>query len=384
MTRSSERASSEVDISIVMPCLDEEQSVADCVAKAQRWLQGSGLRGEIIVVDNGSTDASAALAVRAGAKVVQAAERGYGRACITGMVEAQGKWIIMGDCDGTYDFERLDPLIDLLADGCDIAIGNRFSDMMAAGAMPWAHRVLGTPLINLLLRTFAGARISDSQCGLRGITRDAFRRLKLRARGMEFASEMLLRASRLGLKIGEAPVPYYQRIGEAKLNTFRDGWRHLRFLLLHSPDYVFLVPGSLFCLLGVLSLGTTAFEREGITVGSLDWQPVFAGPIFLVVGVNTVLLGLGAKLFAVNRETQGEDALVRFYRQYLGVEALLFIGIVLALVGIGVDAYIFVRWLRGSTAEGLIHITAVAQALIVIGANLLFGSIMLGIIDDRS
>ena len=201
---------------------------------------------------------------------------------------------------------------------------------------------------------------------------------------MEFASEMLLRASRLGLKVGEAPIPYYQRAGVAKLRTFRDGWRHLRFLLLHSPDYVFLIPGLLFFLLGLFLLGATAFQSEGVTVGSLKWQPVFAGPIFLAVGVNTALLGLGAKLFAVNRGTQEEDALVRLYRRYVGVEVVLLVGTLLAVAGIGLDGYIFVRWLLGATAGTFSRIAAVAQALMIIGANLAFGTIMLGIIEERN
>ena len=212
-----------------MPCLNEEASVQTCVAKACNWLQRSGYAGEVLVVDNGSTDASPQLAADAGARVLHESVRGYGAALRRGFAEAHGEWLVMGDCDDTYEFSDLDSLIAPLEAGADLSIGNRFAGGIATGAMTWSHRYIGTPAISLLLRAFTGLRVGDSQCGLRAFTREALDRLALETNGMELASEMILKAARRGLNVAEVPVPYSERQGEAKLNTFRDGWRHLRF-----------------------------------------------------------------------------------------------------------------------------------------------------------
>lgn len=375
-----EAEAADVDVSVIMPCLNEEPSVAECVQKARAWLARSGLRGEVIVVDNGSTDRSADLAAKAGARVAHEAERGYGSALLRGFREARGECLVMGDCDGTYDFERLEPLLAPLRDDYDLVVGNRLGDMLAPGAMPWAHRLLGTPLISALLRLFSGARVRDSQCGLRAIRREAFQRLNLKAKGMEFASEMILKASRQGLRVTAVPVPYYSRIGESKLNTFRDGWRHLKFLLISSPSYAFVGPGLLFVLLGLFALAVTVFTTSGLTVGSVTWQPIFAGAIFLVIGTNTMMLGVGSKLFAIHLADQEEDWTVRFYRRHLGLERLLTVAAGLAIIGLGMDAFILVEWLSDSSRD-LLALAAVAQSLIVVGVNLAFTALLAAMID---
>src|SRR5450759_4528659 len=209
------QAAGQMDVSIVMPCLNEERGVAECVRKALDWIGRSGMKGEVIVVDNGSTDRSAAVAEEAGARVIEESERGSGAP---------------------------------LDEGYDLVMGNRLTDQLAKGAMPWAHRVIGTPLISWMLRLFTGAKITDSQCGLRAMRRQPIQELNLRSPGMEFASEMILKAMRQGLRMTEVPISYDVRTGESKLSTLRDGWRHLRFLLVSSPSYVFLGPGFL-CLL---------------------------------------------------------------------------------------------------------------------------------------
>lgn len=222
----------EFDISVVMPCLDEEGAVAHCVSDAIGWIRAAGLRGEVIVVDNGSVDRSAEIAAQAGARVVGEAERGYGNAVRRGFREARGKYLVMGDCDGTYDFGHLGPLVGPLDGGYDLVVGNRLTDQLAPGAMPWTHRFIGTPVLSWLLRVLFRAQVTDSQCGLRSIRRESAERLDLRAPGMEFASEMILKAVRHGLRITEVPVPYGVRTGESKLSPLRDGWRHLRYLLV--------------------------------------------------------------------------------------------------------------------------------------------------------
>lgn len=372
-------AQDSLDISVVMPCLNEEESVAQCVREAFEGIAALGLRGEVVVVDNGSTDRSAELAAAAGARVVREPRPGYGSALLRGFAEARGRYLVMGDCDGTYDFKALAPFIEPLENGCEMVVGNRLTDMLAPGAMPWAHRIIGTPLISRILRIFTGAKIRDSQCGLRSIRSDAYRRLGLRSPGMEFASEMILRAMRKGLTITEVPISYNVRTGESKLSTIRDGWRHLRFLLMSSPSYVFIAPAVLFIALGLLSHAVTVFTANGVTVGGATWEPVFAGGIFLVIGVNILMLGLISKIFAA-RDTDAEDAIVRFYRRHVGLERLLFIAAVCFLAGAAIDVYVFIEWV-GDTTRDLLPWATVAQTLVLIGANLGFGAIAAGMIE---
>jgi len=267
-------------ISIVMPCLNEAETVAVCVAKALAWLSASGNSGEVLVVDNGSTDRSAELASQAGAQVIPERRRGYGNAYLRGFAEARGDIIVMGDADDTYDFSRLDDLIRPLDQGYDMVLGNRFTGGVQPGAMPWAHRYIGSPIINLLIRRFIGIRIGDSQSGFRAFTRAAYERLRLRSGGMELASEMIVNAAREGLTITEVPAPYNVRLGESKLNTVRDGWRHLRFLLISAPNFLFVLPGLALVGMGAVVTALSFLAPGGIEIGSLAWQPVFAGSIF--------------------------------------------------------------------------------------------------------
>jgi glycosyltransferase involved in cell wall biosynthesis len=371
-------------VSIIMPCLNEEDTVAVCVRKAVRWLSGNGVDGEVIVVDNGSSDSSAERAAQAGARVVHEPIRGYGSALIRGLSEARGEFLIMGDCDDTYDFSNLDEFLSPLHQGYDLVIGDRYSGGIRPGAMTWSHRYIGTPIITLLLRVMAAVRVGDSQCGLRALTRSALERLGLRCLGMEFASEMILKASRQGLRIAEVPIPYYARASESKLSTMRDGWRHVRFLLLASPNYLFTVPGVLLSLAGVLSLGLILASSNGIQIGPLNWQPVFAGTIFLVVGMNSLLLGFASRLYTTAKGITNEDFLLRFYRKYLGLESLILAGVVLVFLGIGTDVYlIFAGPEEGSAGVNWLHISAIAQALVISGANLVLVGALAGLLETE-
>jgi glycosyltransferase involved in cell wall biosynthesis len=369
------------DVSIVMPCLNEEESVAACVQKARSWIAQSGMTGEVIVVDNGSTDRSAEIATEAGARVVKHTERGYGTALLRGFREAQGQYLVMGDCDGTYEFEQLDPLITPLKNGYEMVVGDRLGSLLAPGAMPWAHRFLGTPAISWMLRMFSGAKVRDSQCGLRAIRRDAYDRLNLKSTGMEFASEMILKAMRQKLNVTEVTIPYYPRIGESKLHTFRDGWRHLKFLLVSSPSYVFIGPGLFFLILGLISLAVTVLTTNGVTILSLHWQPIYAAGIFLVIGINTIMLGVCGKLLAT-RQGAAEDAIVRFYRRNLGLERLLIGALVMGLISAGLHVFIFVEVVSDSDRY-LLPWATVGQAFLVIGANLVFAGFAAAMIDSE-
>ena len=365
-------------ISIVMPCLNESASVATCVSKATGWLARSGYQGEVVVVDNGSTDGSPELASQAGARVVFEPVRGYGSALRRGFREAKGDWLVMGDCDDTYEFGDLDALVAPLDSGADMSIGNRFAGGIAPGAMTWSHRYIGTPAISLLLRVFTGLRVGDSQCGLRAFTRDALDRLALNTDGMELASEMILKAARRGLVVADIPVPYAERLGEAKLNTFRDGWRHLRFLVLASPNYLFTGPGVLLTLLGLIIL-IAAIPSSRIEVGSWTWQPVFAGSIFVVVGINALMLGFASRLYTSAVGLTNEDALMRFYKRYLSLEFFVVGGIVLIAAGFALDVVLLIV----DPGHLNIGIAAIAQTLIVVGANAGLVGALTSLLDDR-
>jgi hypothetical protein len=357
-------------VSIVMPCLNEEQTVGVCVAKARGWLEATNRPGEVIVVDNGSSDRSVALALDAGARVIHEANPGYGSAYLRGFAEAAGDYIVMGDSDDTYDFSDLSPLIEPLDRGYDLVLGNRFRGGVGEAAMPWAHRYIGTPVINLIIRTFSGVDVGDSQSGLRACTRSAMDRLRLRSSGMELASEMLVRAARTGLRVAEVPAPYSARLGESKLHTVRDGWRHLRFLLLAAPDFLFTLPGIFLVLLGTVTFAVSFLAPAGVAVGSLTWQPVFAGAIFLAIGVSSLIFGVMAKIHACAKGWLPEDGWVRVYRRYFRLETILLLAAVLMAAGAAIDFVLLVVWASGAAAPLGLQLAALAQTLLIVGAQM--------------
>jgi hypothetical protein len=357
-------------VSIVMPCLNEEATVGVCVTKARSWLESTGTPGEVIVVDNGSTDRSVAIAIEAGARVVEEPIPGYGQAYQRGFAEARGSFIVMGDSDDTYDFSNIGALLEPLSNGSDLVLGNRFAGGIAEGAMPWAHRYIGSPIINFLIRLFIGAPIEDSQSGFRAFPRDLTDRLRLRSGGMEFASEMIVRAARAGMQITEVPAPYAVRRGESKLSTFRDGWRHLRFLLLAAPDYLFVLPGLVLMSLGALTFVASFAAPLGVAVGSLTWQPVFAATIFLAIGTNAVLLGLVAKIHACARGLLNEDRWVRIYRRVFRLETVLLLAAVLVGAGITLDLWLFTIWASGGQHALGLQLAALAQTLLIVGSEI--------------
>ena len=356
-------------VSVVMPCLNEEATVGVCVAKAVAWLQRAGVSGEVIVVDNGSTDRSVELAEAAGARVIHERRRGYGQAYLRGFAEARSEFVVMGDSDDTYDFTDLDRLIEPLTQGADMVIGNRFTGGISRGAMPWTHRYIGSPLINYVIRLFFGKRLGDSQSGLRAFRRSVPEELRLRSTGMELASEMIVSAARAGLRIDEVPAPYEVRRGESKLNTMRDGWRHIRYLLLAAPDFLFTVPGLLMVSGGLLATAVSFLAPDGIQIGALTWQPVFAGTILTAAGVNALLFGVVAKLYGHSQGLFKEDHWLRLYRRWFRLEPLFAIGSVSFVVGLAIEVLLLANWTLGGPG-GHLPLAALAQTLLIVGAEL--------------
>lgn len=364
-----ERDAGVFDVALVIPCLNEEDSIHICVTKARRWLETSGLSGEVIVADNGSEDASVRRAVRAGARVVHESRRGYGSALLRGIAESRSRYVIMGDGDDTYDYADLDPFIAALENGADIVVGNRYEGGIRPGAMTWSHRYLGTPIITFLLRLFSGARLGDSQCGLRAFTRVAFERLEMHTPGMEFASEMILKAARKGMRLAEVPVSYHPRIGEAKLRTFRDGWRHLRFLLLTTPHILYTAPGVVLTCVGSLILALGLASSGGIAVGALEWQPIFAGSILLVLGVNALLFSGVAHLYTTSMGITQPDVVYTLARRALRFEVVVIGAAVLVAVGVGLNLFLLAEDVSSAAVPNRLGLAAVAQAVILSAGN---------------
>jgi glycosyltransferase involved in cell wall biosynthesis len=283
----------EPELSVVMPCLNEEASVGLCVRKAWAGIEATGLRGEVIVVDNGSVDASAAVARAAGARVVHQSRRGYGNAYLKGFSAARGRIIVMGDADDSYDFTAIPELIRPLSDGYDYVLGSRFAGQIRPQAMTWSHRRIGNPVLTAILNGLFRLRVSDAHSGFRAFTRAALDSLALQSEGMELASEIVVKASRANLRAKEIPITYHPRIGESKLNSLRDGWRHLRFLLLLSPDYLFVVPGAAAAVLGFL--GQLPLLALSGSPRLLLAKVLLA--LLTLVGTQLLTLGLFAKTY---------------------------------------------------------------------------------------
>src|ERR1700681_747241 len=282
-------------VSVVIPCLNESETISACVSAALEAIERMGVPGEVVVADNGSEDDSAKLAEQAGARVVIERRRGYGSAYLAGFAASKGRYIVMADADLTYDFKEIPRFVAALEEGAEMVIGDRM-DNIQPGAMPWLHRYVGNPVLTGVLNLFFRTGINDAHCGMRALRRDVLPRLDLRATGMEFASEMVIRASKANLKIAEFPIEYHPRGGQSKLSSFRDGWRHLRFLLVHSPNYLFIVPGAVLAGVGTLIV---VFVGSGLDFFGRAWglHALIGGALLMIVGTQVLALGLCAHAY---------------------------------------------------------------------------------------
>jgi hypothetical protein len=367
---------SDVDVSVVLPCLNEAESVGVVVRDALQAMAGAGLRGEVVVADNSSVDGSQDVASAAGARVIAATRRGYGAAVHAGMEAAAGRVLVMADADATYPMEAIPQLVGpVLAGERDMVIGARIHSELAAQAMPWMHRHVGTPVLTRLVNRLAGARVSDSQSGMRAIDAGAYARLGMRTPGMEYASEMILRSARLGLRVGEVPITYHERVGESKLRTIPDGWRHLRFLLLASPNWLFMVPGLVSIALGLLIVVPLSFGEVHIGRFAMIIHPMFGGTVLLIAGYQLVQFGVLMRAVAPPEE-RARDRLVGLVER-LGAERLLFAGAVLIVAGSAIGLSITLHWIRegfGPLSE--IRHAMAAAVMFVLGTQTVFAELL--------
>ena len=373
-----------LELTVLMPCLDEAKTVATCVGKAIEACRAAGVEAEVLIADNGSQDGSRDLASAAGARVIQVAEKGYGAALRAGIEAARGRFIVMGDADDSYEFQDVPRFLARLRAGDELVMGSRFRGTIHPGAMPFLHRFLGNPVLTWILNLFFGAGITDAHCGMRGFSRAAIRSLSLRSAGMEFASEMVIRAAQQKLRIGEVPTSLRPdgRGRRPHLRTWRDGWRHLRFMLLFSPWWLFAVPG-----LGSMAVGLSLTVAVGVTQVELFGRVLhthFAllGSALAILGLQLTLLGIFAKTVFVLDGIGRSPVVERLLAGYR-LELALLLGAAAVLAGLGIDGRILWVWIRshgGQLDEEITNLAIMGGTLLALGVEIIFSAFFLSIL----
>jgi glycosyltransferase involved in cell wall biosynthesis len=378
-----------VEVSIVLPCLDEASTLGGCIRAARDALDRLGVRGEVLVADNGSGDGSPDIAEAHGARVVHVVERGYGAALLGGIRAARGEYVIMGDADGTYDFGAIGPFIDRLRDGDELVMGNRFSGGIADGAMPWLNRWIGNPVLTGFGRLFFRSPIADFHCGLRGFRRDAVLALDLRATGMEFASEMVVKATLRGLRVSEVPTTLGRAGADRRshLRPWRDGWRHLRFLLIYSPNWLFLYPGLALMALGIAASAWLLPHPRVIRGVTFDVQSLLLACMTIAIGFQAVLFSILGKVFAWNEGLLPVGD--RFRRLFVSISLEIGLGIGTAWIVAGAAGalYAFVSWKDVSfgalDASQTLRTVIPSLTALLLGAQTVLASFFLSLLGMR-
>lgn len=376
-------------VSFVFPCLNEEQSVAACVCRAREVIEATGHEPDIVVVDNGCTDRSAALAADAGARVIPEPRRGYGQALRTGIHAARGGIIFMADADGTYELEKIPEYLRCIEDNrADLVIGDRFHDLQA-GAMPPLHRYVGTPALNRIMRLLFQAGVRDVNCGMRAFTRDAYQRMNLVTTGMEFASEMVIRAFNLGLRVDEVGIRYGKRTGESKLETFRDGLRHLRLMLLYSPDFLFILPAVWLWGLGALIV--MVLFPQPLVIGSraIDVHTMLIGAILNLAGLHLGSLGIVAKSYGHFTGLR-LDPFIGYVSSRVRLKHGILAGGLAGLVGLGFAGWVLLRWAQAGfgnillVRELVLALVSFSNGLVIIATAFLLSLMAIPHSDEHS
>jgi hypothetical protein len=383
-----------LEVTILMPCLNEAETVAACVADALGWLGRSGTAGEVLVADNGSTDGSQDLARAAGARVVEVDVKGYGAALMGGIRAARGTYVIMGDADHTYDFSHLDAFLERLRAGDQIVNGNRFTGGIAPGAMPWMHRHVGNPVLSAIGRRFFSIEIGDFHCGLRGFDRRAVLALDLQTTGMEFASEIIVRASMAGYRVVEVPTTLAVggRTRPPHLRTWSDGWRHLRFLLLFSPRWLFQIPGAALVTVGAALVGILTFTDISIGGVTLSVGTLIYGAAFVVIGLQALMFSRFATAYATQRGLAPPSSKTHDEVEDFRLERGILTGVILGLIGLGLAAASLWKWSRADfgDVDPVQQVRSIVPAALglILGSSVVLGSfffsiLQLGLDDPR-
>ena len=372
-----------VEVSVVIPSRDEEKTIGACIDKAQAVFEALGVSGEVVVADS-SKDNTKDVAEEHGAKVVFPDKRGYGNAFRYAFNHISGKYVVLGDADDTYDFAEMGKLLEPLMKGeADMVVGTRLRGEIKDGAMPWLHRKVGNPLLTGSLNLFFGAGISDAHCGFRALTRDALGKLRLEASGMEFASEMIVEAAKKKLRIREVPITYYPRMaGDSKLGSFSDGWRHMKFMLIRAPSYLYFAPSL---SLGVLGVGMMFLGRFGINVGYVPGvHTLVLGALFLMAGYQVFLLGLFSKVYGVRMQLFEPDRTTGFVMGHLTLERGAIIGAVVFLGGVALAITLAANWVSSGFVElPLNGDDIISFTLIIFGLQTFFSSFFLSMLNEE-
>jgi glycosyltransferase involved in cell wall biosynthesis len=384
-----EKQPESIELSVVLPCLNEAETLDACIRQAQMTMREASIHGEVIVADNGSNDGSIEIAERLGARVVRVVAKGYGNALMGGIAAATGKYILMGDADGSYDFGHIPRFVAELRKGADLVMGNRFRGGIRPGAMPVLHRYLGNPVLSGLGRLFFKSPFGDFHCGLRAFSRSAYDRLDLQTAGMEFASEMVVKATLLNLQMVEVPTTLSPdgRTRPPHVRTWRDGWRHLRFLLLYSPRWLFLYPGLLLMLVGTLLEVWLLPEPRTVGKVTFDVHTMMYGSAFVLLGFQAVAFATFTKIFAIAQGLFPPDPAVQRVFRYVGLEVGLVIGLILIAGGLGGAVYAVELW--GARQFGpldysrTMRLVIPSVLLLVLGLQTVFASFFLSVLGLR-
>jgi len=378
-----------LELTIVMPCLNEAETLATCIRKAQRSLNELKIIGEIVVADNGSTDGSQEIARQTGTRVILVEDKGYGNALMAGIAAARGTYVIMGDADDSYDFSALGPFIEKLREGYDLVMGNRFLGGINRGAMPPLHRYLGNPVLTTIGRLFFHSPCGDFHCGLRGFRKAAIMQLDLRTTGMEFASEMVVKATLRKMRIAEVPTTLSPagRSRPPHLHSWRDGWRHLRFLLLYSPRWLFLYPGQLLMLLGLL-IGAWLLPGPKMIGGiTFDVHTLLYAALAVIIGFQAIVFAIFTKVFAISEGLLPQDPRLNAVMEYITLEVGLIVGIVLVLLGLAGSIYAVGYWdvhsFGNLNPSRTLRIVIPAVTFLTLGCQILLSSFFLSILGLR-
>lgn len=376
-----------MELSIIIPCLNEEKTLPIVIEKSKNSIRKLGIEGEVIIADNGSVDSSVEIARKMGVNVVQVLKKGYGNALIGGMLEAQGKFLLMGDADDSYNFAEIDDFLKYIKNGYDIVIGTRLKGKIESGAMPFLHRYLGTPVLTFILNLLFKLKISDCNCGMRCLTKKAFNEMKLCSSGMEFASEMLIKAGLLKLRIKEIPITLYKdkRDEAPHLNTWRDGWRHLKFMFIYSPTHLFLVPGIILTILGIGIMIILVGGPIKILNTIFDYHSALLGSLLCILGYQTLNTGIQAKAYAQNQEFKFNDKFITKFYKIFSLEKGIILGLILFAIGLTIDLFILLEWIKAGYKDlNEASTVALSSTLMILGLQTVFSSFFLSILERKN